>query len=862
MNVFSLVIVAFLLCLTPGFAGAQSDFSIEEYGHFLKASRDLSSGTLLSRHTPGFPYFKSRSLVLTGEYAYLDSVKIKLGLTDSEIDILRRNGFMVSERMSHYSFREGFTQIFNDDLPVFITTDSILQALHGSYDKILMEMEWFRMRQNLNQFLDALSGAYPKLAERYGGEVRMKTPLEDVDLYVTIARSLLAGQQVAPHSASPEAVDAVWQAIQAERITSTPLFTERNRTLDFSQFTVRGHYAYPEYIANLGPYFKCMMWLGRMDFLLTPPPAGGEAPWGRDEIRRMCLDAVLLNELAELSGKRDLLDENDRIITFLVGESDNLTPGGLDEVVRGGKLASAAALLDDTVYDAFQSALLTAPGDGQRILSDLFIMDPFAENPDPLPVSFRLMGQRFTLDSHIFSNVVSDRIVYNGRKIWRPMPNPLDVLFVLGNDDALPLLQSELDTYHYASQLEDLRYLTDHFDTEFWGKSLYNTWLSALRVLNPSKDIAGLPYFMRTAAWRQEKMNTQLASWAQLRHDNILYVKQTYARSGCSFPYSYVEPNPEFYRNISLFVEKADKFFGQYAGDNTPIKKISSFFQQWKEVMDQLGTIARKERQLEPLTDGETEFLKQMLYNNYRHYTDSPVLGWYHDLFYDRDEFYIFGPDIKADFVIADVHTQPTDEYGNVVGKVLHVGTGPINLGVFLVDSPFPDVGPTAFVGPVMSYYEKVTDNFDRLTDARWSDMLIKKEIPPRPDWVNIYLADRQGNACAAGRELPGILPGGVVSVTESSPIPFHLLSVFPNPFNPSTAITFSLPSPGRATLAVYSITGQKIRELVSERLAAGTHMVVWDGRDAGGQAVASGVYISRLEAQGLLGIHKMLLIR
>ena len=73
------------------------------------------------------------------------------------------------------------------------------------------------------------------------------------------------------------------------------------------------------------------------------------------------------------------------------------------------------------------------------------------------------------------------------------------------------------------------------------------------------------------------------------------------------------------------------------------------------------------------------------------------------------------------DFTIADVHTQPTDENGNLVGRVLHVGTGMLNLGVFLAESPSNGFAPTAFVGPVMSYYEYTTENFERY-DRFWMD--------------------------------------------------------------------------------------------------------------------------------------------
>ncbi|MHB9028899.1 MAG: FlgD immunoglobulin-like domain containing protein [Candidatus Latescibacterota bacterium] len=93
-------------------------------------------------------------------------------------------------------------------------------------------------------------------------------------------------------------------------------------------------------------------------------------------------------------------------------------------------------------------------------------------------------------------------------------------------------------------------------------------------------------------------------------------------------------------------------------------------------------------------------------------------------------------------------------------------------------------------------------------------------------------------------------------------PNTFILHQNTPNPFNPSTTISFTLPEPGAASLSIYSITGQKIRTLVSGQISGGAHSVVWDGRDERGKAVSSGVYLSRLEAGGKAEARRMLLIR
>lgn len=84
--------------------------------------------------------------------------------------------------------------------------------------------------------------------------------------------------------------------------------------------------------------------------------------------------------------------------------------------------------------------------------------------------------------------------------------------------------------------------------------------------------------------------------------------------------------------------------------------------------------------------------------------------------------------------------------------------------------------------------------------------------------------------------------PGSVAQVTV--PAVVHLLGNFPNPFNPGTSIVFELPRDMRVRLAVYDVRGGLMRSLVDEVQPAGRREVYWDGRDAAGQAAASGVYL------------------
>ena len=454
------------------------------------------------------------------------------------------------------------------------------------------------------------------------------------------------------------------------------------------------------------------------------------------------------------------------------------------------------------------------------------------------------------IDSYLGYNLVTPNIIYKNEKIWRPLPDPLDINFVLGNDNALPLLEAEIDRYKYATNLNALRYLVDAYDSSFWNASFYNCWLQAIRELNPAEQPQQFPLFMQTVAWQQQKINTQLAAWAQLRHDNLLYAKQPYTFAApCSYPHSYLEPYPAFYQQISNLASTAISVFRQFPG-NSVIQRMINYFQNMENVMNKLEGLAHKELNRQPFSQDEITFLKQMLFVPEE--PCSPEFsGWIAGLFYELTLASM------KDFVIADVHTQPTDNFGNIVGRVLHVGVGKVNLGIFLAEAPAASYQPMAFVGPVLSYYEKITEDFDRLTDQRWSEMVDRQTVPPRPDWVNIYLADSEGQALPPGRELPGNPPQGThVKSLNGSP-EFRVLPNFPNPFNPLTIISYTLPESRQVSVAIYDVSGRLLRRLVNQEQPAGRHQVTWQA-----EGISSGVYLCRIQAGREEKVIKLMLLK
>lgn len=96
----------------------------------------------------------------------------------------------------------------------------------------------------------------------------------------------------------------------------------------------------------------------------------------------------------------------------------------------------------------------------------------------------------------------------------------------------------------------------------------------------------------------------------------------------------------------------------------------------------------------------------------------------------------------------------------------------------------------------------------------------------------------------------------------EALPTAYALSQNSPNPFNPTTTIGFAAPQAGHVKVSVFNILGQNIKDLVDGYMDAGYHEVVWDGKDRSGDAVASGIYFYKINANDFSDTKKMVLLK
>jgi hypothetical protein len=855
MKTIKSTLVVFILFVVSFNLPAQTNFNIGLYKTFLQTHQNLTSEELMQMHPAG--KFTGKLNLDYNSAQYFDSIAAKYSLTDAEKFSIQQNGFMVSERLSKAAFGEALLEIYQKDLPVFVSTDAILNAFHMSYDMILKDVEISVIIDSLKSLITLMHLNQSSLDSKYSSNSQMNQMLQDADVYITVAGELL-GLQITPYySTNAAKINDVISLINAANGKSNYyLFSTEPVDYDWSQFKPRGHYddaSYPQ----LASYFKTMMWLGRVEMYLLMPNAYNPADKETQflDIRRQTIDAMLIKELFDISQVNTTYNYIENILQYFVGRQDNVTIVNLDYLKNAVNITSSAELLDSLKLITFQDTLKKQTFANQLILSQLIEHDPM--NPDSVvpASSFLLFGQRFVIDSYITSQVVYDKT-----KTCRLLPSMLDPMFAMGNDAAAQLLKSELDNYNYSTNLASLRYLINSYGDDFWQGSMYNLWLNSIKSLNPPADRSALPAFMQTGAFWQEKLNTQLSSWAQLRHDNLLYAKQSYtAVTGCSFPYTYIEPFPEFYRSMKLIAKIGKEKFDSLKANSISKYFISTYFNNLYGICDTLAIISQKELDKTAFTSDEVSFLKRVVYNQDAGCGAMPYDGWYARL------FYAYTADGSKRFltqgnVVADVHTVATDCGGNPLGWVKEIGTGPINLGVFTAE--LPDGKLTAFIGPVMSFYEYTTSNFQRLTDQEWNDTYLASSL--RPSWVNLYLLDINGNAKSEGLNL-------ITSVdTTGKKNPgligdYLLVRNYPNPFNPVTTISFQIPAKltnSDVELTIYNIQGRIVKRLLHKNLSSGNYLTRWDAKNDAGVNVASGTYICNLKVGTMQKASKILLLK
>ena len=593
------------------------------------------------------------------------------------------------------------------DFPSFVTTDLYLQLFHMYFDCMVREMERHGLSQAVEQFCHAMK-------EHTTGWNQA---------YFTIAEALITGQQpaIADGKYKQQILDEIGK-IERSQDSFSEFLDYRNAMFGYSLFRPRGHYTRND---SLGRYFRAMMWLQHVPF-------GTDKP---EQLRNALILADVIGKNAELRKTYDRLFEP---MTFLFGKPDNLTILQVYDEMQKVGLPLEKLLKNKKAMAAIRKSL-DAMGENQTRIRPKFERTS--------RVKINLMPQRYTPDGEVLNEMV-DAL---GDPSQRPVPSGLDVFAAMNAGIAEQVLTGELRVQDaWPEYLPTLKKMKARMQEIDWNETLSNRWLSALQTLQDTTyfhrfDIYDenenqMPAFMRTDQWAKKNLNTALASWAELKHDAILYAKQPVgAECGAGGPpdpvvKGYVEPNVNFWkRAVALNIALAE-FMEKYQLQ-TP--KLLSTGERISELAEFLLRVSRKELYAWPeLTDEEYNQIEII---------GSTVENISLDLIREPDQYLdgwdnVQGAD-RSIACVADVYTANGDNNPNK--SILYAATGPAYEIYVAVD-----IAGERFLtrGAVLSYREfQRSIGEQRLTDEEWQQQL--KTQPDRgiPSWMDEIIVSPEG---------------------------------------------------------------------------------------------------------------------
>ncbi|MBN2652785.1 MAG: DUF3160 domain-containing protein [Spirochaetales bacterium] len=652
-------------------------------------------------------------------------------------------------------------EVSDEQVPLFITTDLYSHAMHLFFNQYLQRTEekFFhpRLKALTYLYLKEIEALEAKAIEsQNASDAYLETlslaktyfliPLALADLEPEIVETKVSQwsddvveRSVPVDKASvlanyPESVVREIELIlAAEGFKDSPnfLYTE-----DYSQFKPRGHYTRSE---SLSTYFKMMIWYGRLHFYIT-----SEKCSSLEELMTM----IEKNPALQLSIKltpvamliEDITLKNKNLydmwtqlfdpITELIGMSDDLSIKDLEPLAKRfskvpfeqwvSEQKNIVKLIDEATK-TLRSPLIS----GNTVMFNaVTVVD---ENGKPTqPMGWRLFGQRFTWDSYIHQRVSPPRLKS------RDFVLGLDIMKVFGSDTADQLLRkSEYEMEGLEDSLNKLQEEFKSMEPDIWTETYYNRVLYKIKTLAEFESGSGF-YFTQSPSWGIKAMISSHGTWAALRHDTILYVKQVYAeRAGgedleptfrtlpVPIPTHYIEPNVPFFVGLRDSVKHLAEISNQFGLND---KDFNSKIEMWIKLIDQSLSIVVAEYDDVPISSNSNSWITTIpstIANlvvppevNYASYSDS------------QDQFRCA--------IIADVFTNSEHKL------VLETGIGiPYRIYVPVNDG---QGGKRIAIGYTFSYYEFLHPMNDRLTDEQWKAKVYSDEPDLSkylPFWAN-----------------------------------------------------------------------------------------------------------------------------
>ena len=643
----------------------------------------------------------------------------------------------------HYeSYEDSYDSSFlgNDGTTVFITTDLMAHAKHLFFDRTLQNIEenFFtpRLLELVTAFDDSLNNVNGK-----GFPTARPETLEKAKLYFQTARALL---ELAPKSVIQKdkygSDETVYKEPNKDEVLSkypktvseeidlidkaqgpapSPLFTFEDGTYtkeDYSQYKPRGHYTKNGILSS---YFRAMMWFGHAHFLIADkgPEVLEQDGKAASDAYALTLNmepiALLITELVkndeELYKKWSALFDP---ITDLIGLSDDLSFKEVLPLWKSYDVKDFEKWASDknNLFAFMKSAHEKLRPPAIAGASVFYTASEGADEERKPPMGWRLFGQRFTFDSYIHSLVSSPRLY------GRAHVKGLDIMKALGSQSADLLLQKDYSDFpKLKATLDKIEKEAVSSPDKILGKTYYGKTLNEVGLQARFEQGSGF-YFTESPAWSVKSLLSAHGTWAELRHDTILYTKQAFAELGggpgpeltyrvkkIPNPVHYIEPNLAFWKNTASSVDVLINALKPYKLiDENNLQKLEML----KDAALHAADIVKLEIADKPVSEKDLKWISLM--PGFLARILMPSINA------------VVEPEQLRMALVADVFTNGEE------GFVLETAVGiPYRIYVPLNDA---QGGKRIAVGYCFNYYEFEQDISNRLTNEEWKERVYSNE--------------------------------------------------------------------------------------------------------------------------------------
>ena len=582
------------------------------------------------------------------------------------------------------------------EFPNFVTTDLYLQLYHLYFDCMLRELEETSLLPLMIKFTRDMHELLYNMERWSGFDEKVNQIAHHNATYYNIAYKLFTGEYISNPDKDDLDAEEVNKVMSGVDAPSNFMQDYKEIMFGYSLFRPRGHYTRSE---KLQRYFRGMMWLQTANFGMN----------NKDEVLAAVMQAYALkHEIKEY-------EKLNHLITYLMGESDNLSlPQVMTEVEKTG------LQMEDLIHNDEAIAKITAAL--ERIGNKQTRIRPKYEKTSHNKIN--VMPQRYQPDAEVLLNMVD----YENHPTKRATPKGLDFFAAMGVSAAEQILMD--DQTEWKAYNDSLKAMKKRMGEINWNQTIATQWMNTLKVLNDKEQKDKLPYFMVNPEWSKKDLNTALASWAELKHDAILYAKQPMGAEcgGGGLPEpvvkGYVEPNTGFWKKAIELLNNTEKLLKE---QNILTEKVSDATGRLREEAQFLLNISEKELAGKELTDEENDQLEcigatfENISLDLVRQPDQYLMGW-------SD---VQGADKKV-ALVADVYTANADNNKNK--SILFEAVGDADEIYVVVE-----IGGYLYLtrGAVLSYREFIQPiDLPRLTDEEWQKQLEENPRKGVPEWM------------------------------------------------------------------------------------------------------------------------------